>query len=232
MLWQEDNEIDQFIVPDSVQDISFRLHCRNLPSEIPVDHSEALRLEIMKALPWIEQDPIAGIHTVYGAATGNGWIRPDGESFVSLSARTRLSLRLPRARLDDAKSLEGQTLIIGEQVLEIGPSRNKLLVASTTIFCRSLAGDQTNDESRFTAEIVDQLSDHGIRAKKMLCGRQHLITTANGAIHARSVMLADLDLEDAIRIQQSGLGPHRLNGCGIFIPHKSIAAVGSSHDTN
>jgi CRISPR/Cas system CSM-associated protein Csm4 (group 5 of RAMP superfamily) len=38
-------------------------------------------------------------------------------------------------------------------------------------------------------------------------------------------MLADLKPEESLRLQQQGLGPHRLMGCGIFIPHKGIDAV-------
>jgi hypothetical protein len=38
-------------------------------------------------------------------------------------------------------------------------------------------------------------------------------------------MLADLSTDESIRLQQQGLGPRRLMGCGIFIPHKGIDAV-------
>ena len=38
-------------------------------------------------------------------------------------------------------------------------------------------------------------------------------------------MLHDLKLEQSALLQQVGLGEHRKLGCGIFVPHKSIAAV-------
>ena len=42
-----------------------------------------------------------------------------------------------------------------------------------------------------------------------------------------SMMLHGLGPEQSLRLQQRGLGPHRLLGCGLFVPHKSAAAVGA-----
>ncbi|PIV74684.1 MAG: hypothetical protein COW56_04530, partial [Rhodocyclales bacterium CG17_big_fil_post_rev_8_21_14_2_50_68_7] len=39
------------------------------------------------------------------------------------------------------------------------------------------------------------------------------------------LMLHGLSPEDSLRMQSSGLGTNRTLGCGIFIPHKSIAPV-------
>jgi hypothetical protein len=39
-------------------------------------------------------------------------------------------------------------------------------------------------------------------------------------------MLHGLKRAESVAIQESGLGLHRLLGCGLFVPHKSIAAVG------
>jgi hypothetical protein len=40
-------------------------------------------------------------------------------------------------------------------------------------------------------------------------------------------MLHALPAEQSLRLQKRGLRPHRLMGCGIFVPHKSAAAVGA-----
>ncbi|MDE0301598.1 MAG: type I-MYXAN CRISPR-associated protein Cas6/Cmx6, partial [Gammaproteobacteria bacterium] len=34
-----------------------------------------------------------------------------------------------------------------------------------------------------------------------------------------------LDPEQSVNLQRQGLGPERLLGCGLFLPHKSIAPV-------
>jgi len=38
-------------------------------------------------------------------------------------------------------------------------------------------------------------------------------------------MLAELTPEESVDIQQSGLGPHRHLGCGLFLPMKGIQAL-------
>ena len=45
------------------------------------------------------------------------------------------------------------------------------------------------------------------------------------ALPAFSLMLDRLSPADALQMLEHGVGPHRLWGCGLFIPHKSAAAV-------
>ena len=52
------------------------------------------------------------------------------------------------------------------------------------------------------------------------------MNTAAGEVHGFALMLLGLKRAESVAIQESGLGSHRLLGCGLFIPHKSIAAVG------
>ena len=54
-------------------------------------------------------------------------------------------------------------------------------------------------------------------------GKEELVMT-------RSLMLAELQPEESIRLQEDGLGPLRHMGCGIFIPHKGIEAVKKTVD--
>ena len=44
-----------------------------------------------------------------------------------------------------------------------------------------------------------------------------------------SLMLDGLTPVHAQHLMEQGLGPHRLWGCGLFIPHKPPAASGKSH---
>jgi len=229
VLWQEKSDESDFIVPDSVQDLSFRINCH----ELPVDHAWLLYTAIVKHLPWLEHDPIAGIHSIHVAASGNGWTRPAdvSGSMLQLSKRTRLYLRLPKSRISDAIALTNKNLMLGRFPLQIGSSQAKSLVATDTVFCRSLSGFD-DDEETFTEQVADALATQGIRATKMLCGLSHIVHSPSGDVNARSVLLADMTLEESLFLQQYGLGSGKLLGCGIFLPHKSLAAVGSSQDTN
>ena len=95
MQWQEKTDEADFIVPDDVVDLSFRIDC----AQLPPDHAWLLYRALERALPWLQQEPRAAVHSIFGAASGNGWVRPadvPGE-LLQLSRRTRLSLRLPKA---------------------------------------------------------------------------------------------------------------------------------------
>ncbi len=232
MLWRESAESDGFVVPDTVIDVSFRFRCKTASSAIPVDHGIMLRDQISKALPWILQVPGAAIHRIYGAATGNGWVRPENDegTTMEVSKRTRLVLRLPKEKLEYARQLENTVFHLGDQEIEVGIAKVKPLIATRTLFCRSLVADDIDDEQSFTESLVERMDDMQIPITKLLCGKNHQILTDSGVSGARSVMLAELSLEDAVKLQQQGLGQHQLLGCGIFLPHKDIAAVGSSQE--
>ena len=43
-------------------------------------------------------------------------------------------------------------------------------------------------------------------------------------------MVAALPAAASLALQQQGLGDGRLMGCGLFVPHKGIEAVGHSNE--
>jgi hypothetical protein len=90
-------------------------------------------------------------------------------------------------------------------------------------------GVDRDDEAAFMMAVADQLRALDIKVRKLLCGRAHALHHPDGDLHTRSVMLADLEADEAIALQQHGIGPHRNMGCGLFIPHKGIKAV---HETS
>lgn len=228
MLWQEQADNDNFVVPDDIQDVSFRFEC----AELPIDHASALKQAIVEHLPWIENEPNAAIHSIYGAASGNGWSRPEdsGSHLLQLSRRTRLYIRLPKSRLNDARALQDSTLMLGEFQIKIEGGQNKRLSPATTVFARSVCSDDVADENQFIENIAQSLASRGIRVRKMLCGLSHQIQTPDKLIIARSVLISDLDVDQSIELQENGIGEHQLLGCGIFLPHKSLSAVGLSQE--
>lgn len=223
MFWQEEqNDVDCFIVPEDVVDILFSISCKTLP----VDHAHALSAAVKEALPWFEEEEQAGLHLIHVADSGNGWERPQGEDEVLyLSRRTKLTLRVPQHRLEEVKALSGQTLDVAGNEMEVGKSTVRLLSTSTTLYSRYVAvtaGEQSEDE--FIAELVQELREAGLRFKKVLCGKETTFNTPDGPMVTRSLMVADLPLDDAVRLQENGIGPHQYKkiGCGLFIAHKAV----------
>lgn len=225
--WTDEDDRDRGVsVPDDLVDISFRLQ----GTLLPIDHAWALGNAIQSALPWMEQEAEAAVHQIHVAASGNGWYRPEDKDkdMLHLSRRTCLTLRVPTHRLHDTDALIGQTLSIDGYDITLGSRKTRPLSNMTTLFARYIAGPE--DENEFLAFVAQELAEMGISLRKMLCGKTTMIDVPEGQWLTRSLMMADVDLIDAIRLQRSGIGPHRLYGCGIVIPHKGIEAVKKIND--
>ena len=220
MYWEEDKQTEDTYITDDVVDLVFSIKCKCLP----VDHIYALSEEVQKILPWLRDDPLAGIHSIHGAASGNGWIRPnDPNELLHLSRRTKFELRVSGNRIEDARLLEGKILdVIGHQV-EIQTATVRPMSTITILHCRYLATNvNTADEKQVLDEVAEQMKALGVTPRKILFGTENIIQVPSEKIRTRSLMLADLEVEESLKIQKKGLGPHRHLGCGLFIPHKHI----------
>lgn len=224
MFWQEDDDQDDVKqVPDSVLDLMFKIECKTLP----LDHGYILSQQILQHLPWLSEEDQAAIHQIHVAESANGWMRPeDPETEVlCVSRRTKMTLRLPKSRLDDARILSGKTLDIDGHSLKVGDFTSRPLSKLTTIFARYMDTAGTEDEAEFLQSMADQLRDKGIRIKKMMSGKLVAHKTDEGVILTRKLMLSDLEVKESLMLQEQGLGDKKLLGMGIFIPHKGIDAV-------
>lgn len=223
MRWVETSNEEAVAVAPDVVDVAFRLSGRWLP----VDHACALRSAVVKALPWLEDEPAAGIHSIHGAASGNGWERPGhgtGE-MLSLSRRTRLVLRVPVLREEATSELCERRLDIDGCEVVTGARQPRPLKPAGTVFARYVVDQEGGDEERFVERVASGLEALSVPARKLLCGRSHRIVSARRALTARSLMIADLGPEESLAIQCRGIGPGRLLGCGLFVPHKDIGPV-------
>jgi CRISPR-associated protein Cas6 len=212
--------------PADIVDAVFAIACPSLP----VDHAYALQQAIQEALPWFAQEPSAGLHTVHGAASGAGWMRPEGENaLLQLSHRAKLALRLPAHRAQDAAALVGRTLQVAGWPLRVEKMTLRPLARITTLFSRYVVL-AAGDEVAFVGAASAELGALGIRAERMVCGRVTPVATPERIYQGRSLMLAGLALEQSLLLQRSGLGAGRKFGCGLFIPHKDIADLRSRSD--
>ncbi len=224
MYWQSDDiKRDEFEVPEDVQDLLFKIDCKTLP----LDHGAALCEQIIKNLPWIEEEPQAAIHQIHVAESANGWIRPENPEteVLCVSRRTRMMLRLPQSRLDEVRELTGKTLDIKGHSLKVGDFSLRKLSSLTTIFARYVDTNGTRDENLFLNNMAERLLDKGIRIKKMLSGKLLTQQTPQGPLYTRKLLLSDLDVTQSLKLQEEGLGDKMLMGMGIFLPHKGIDAV-------
>lgn len=226
MFWQEEDKKDEMTSSGRVVDLSFRIDCRQIPTSHAWELSQALYL----ALPWIKDEPEVGVHQIHGATSGNGWERPADGELIQLSKRTRMNLRVPVSRTDDASQLVGKVLDIDGYPVAVGKMSSKPVEPFSTIFARYVVVPDGLSEDEFLQWVVNEMQSRNIQARKLLCGIGHAFDANGETINTRSLMIADLDKAASLVLQETGVGPHRHLGCGIFIPHKGIKAVGETED--
>ncbi len=225
MYWNEDKKTEGFKVSDDIIDLSFTIKCKCLPLE----HMQALYESLSNVLPWIKDDKFVGIHPVNGAESGNGWERScDPEELIYLSRRQKMTIRLPKKHLASVENLVGQTINVAGYDIELGKTSIKKLSDLPTTFCRSILIDNRMDEDDFLRWVFEELKKLDIGVNKMMAGKERVVMLPNSSERiTRSLMIAEMEKEESVRIQQHGLGEGRKLGCGIFMPQKDIKAVNS-----
>jgi CRISPR-associated protein Cas6 len=200
-------------IDEPAVDVAFAVEGHSLPR----DHAQALADALAAHLPWLAGHPTAGVHPVR--------LVPGSEPVAWLSQRTRLLLRVPRSREAALAALAGATLGIGDSALRLGTPKAHPLLAHGTLYS-SFVVAASDDEEAFMRGVDAELTALGIRCRTV-CGKLQQRGTAAATLLGFSLLLHALSAADSLTVQRLGLGPHRGLGCGLFVPHKSAAAVGS-----
>lgn len=195
----------------SVVDVAFAVSGGSVPRE----HRRLLAEALEDRLPWLADQPHAGVHRLNVSAGGG--------PRALLSHRTRLTLRVPRERADDAATLSGAELTLGDTTLRIGAAQPRELLPWGTLYAHVVAASD-DDELAFLRGVDTELTALRIVGRP-ICGRLQMLES--GTLRGYSLMLDQLSAEDALSLLEAGLGAHRRLGCGLFVPHKSAAAVGA-----
>jgi CRISPR-associated protein Cas6 len=184
-------------------------------STLPRDHAQGLLDALCTQWPWLKTEAHSGVHNiklVQGLSTQ-----------AMLSRRTKLLLRVPTHRAPELLGTTAVELFVAGQSVSLGAPHRRELLAHTTLYAYNVAAT-SEDEVAFMAEVTKELTELGIGGERV-CGKSHQLTIDGNPVNTFSLMLHALAPEHSLRVQCHGIGPHRLLGCGIFIPHKSAAAV-------
>jgi CRISPR-associated protein Cas6 len=196
-------------------DVVFPLHGRMLPH----DHHLGLAQALVAALPCLADDCGSAIHPVRLV---------DGEADATgralLSARARLLLRVRRERLSDVGALRGRLLDIEGCTVSLGDPQARELLPHGTLYAAFVDASDA-DEPGFLATARGELERLGVEGEP-ICGRAQRRSGPQRPLHGYSLMLHGLRTAASLRLLEHGLGAHRLLGCGVFVPHRSAAAVG------
>ena len=181
------------------------------------DHACALSLAVRRVLPWFDDEPEAGILPLSGLAKGNG-VRFVGR-------RSRLILRLPIHRSAGAESLTGVRLDLGGTALKVGAGSVRMLFPARGVVYSHFVSVGAEGELEFLERCKSLLAERGLKPQ-LITGKARELRTAEGVVRGFSLMLHGLGAPDSLAVQEAGLGAHRALGCGLFVPHKSVVAVG------
>lgn len=180
------------------------------------DYADGLYRALAAALPWLDDEPLAGVHPMRG-------LTPCGDGLM-LGGRARLLLRAPAQRIADCERLQGARIELPAP-LTVGRISVRTLLAYPVLHAR-LVVTGAEDEAGFVADVERALADLALDCETIV-GKRGELRTAGQRRVGFSLMLHGLSADDSLRVQAHGLGQHRKLGCGLFVPHKSIAAVGA-----
>ena len=192
--------------------------------QIATDYALMLAQSITRMLPWWSTEPNAGVHPLKGLSACGG--------ALLIGGRTQLMLRIPETRVLDCAQLAGQAIDLGTndlgtnlgKTIRLGEPRARALLAHPVVYssCVSTGCDNEAEFVSYVRQALDSLNIGG----QQIVGKQSTLQAASGRIVGFSLMVAGLSLENSLHVQQQGLGHHRALGCGLFVPHRSINAVG------
>ena len=175
-------------------------------------------------MPWLADEKQAAIHPITGPEEGNGWERCKDE-LMYLSKRQKMMVRIPKDRLAEAGKLVGQTISVDGHELEVGKFTTRLLSDLPTVHARHVICEAGMSEEAFMHAALAQIKELDVNVRKMMAGKEREIKTPEQTIMTRSLMLAELEPDESVRLQENGIGDGRMLGCGLFLPQKGISAV-------
>lgn len=200
--------MDAQVQEDRLTDLAFTLEIEGRPALSRLRLGEALR----QRLPWL------------GEAVGSGLLAPRLAPGGLVPRRARLLLRVPDSQQAEAQALSGVALPAEGGRVVLGEAQPRRLLAHPTLWSDTVIC-AADDELGLLAAADAWMQQHGLRGE-LVCGRRHEVAGPGGARGGHSLMLHGLSAPDSLRAQSLGLGEWRWLGCGLFVPHKSAAAVG------
>jgi CRISPR-associated protein Cas6 len=209
--WPEDKPKEY--VPHMI-DLQFDL----VGATIPADNAQELADALLRLLPWLGEESGTGIQHLKGAETNSG------DATLNINRRTKLFMRVPKARVDEMRQLIGQTLDIAGHSLQIGSFKTRAFSPFGNIYAHFVDTGSATEE-QFVQDVMHELDGHFQLRCGFICGKRQTLQSATGPLHGYSLMLHDVPPHKSLQLQDEGMGRNRLLGCGIFIPHKSIAPV-------
>ncbi len=177
---------------------------------VPAGYARALWQAILTTLPWLAGEPLAGVLPLRGTQQDGG---------IWLPRRTKLVLRLPATRIEQARAMSGRQLVLGDARLAVEEGEIRPHLGHPTLHAHLVASPL--DEAGFMAFVEDELSRMGVTGQR-ICGKHRTLQDGETAVRGFSLVVHHLKPDQSLLLQGLGMGEARPLGCGIFMPFKAI----------
>lgn len=188
-----------------VVDLAFRL----TGSKIPVDHGYALYSAISRLVPEIHEAKDIGVHPIRGNYSGNGELM--------LRDSSRLVVRMESEHIGQFLKLAGKRLELGSYHLRVGIPEVRLLRPRASLYSRLVTIKGFMEPASFLEAAKRQLEKNHVKAELQV-GERRTFRVKDKQVVGFEIAVSDLDAENSLRLQESGVGGRRKMGCGIFVP--------------
>lgn len=186
-------------------DLAFRLN----GTTVPVDHGYALYSALNRLVPEIHDAKEIGVQPIRGIYSGDGTLR--------LAVFSRLVLRLPDDQIRPYLKLAGKKLEVEGHTLRIGVPEVRALRPTANLRARLVTIKGFMEEAPFLEAAKRQLQNLGV-AGEVLLGERRTFRVKEKQVVGFEVAVTGLTAEEALTLQEHGLGGRRRMGCGIFLP--------------
>lgn len=183
---------------------------------LPADHGYGLYSAIAHLCPKLHEQEGVSIKTISG--------KPDRQGKIALSRQSRLRIRLPYEpdKIALVLPLAGQKLRIGTHTIQLGIPQIFPLRPFDKLRSRIVTIKKFQEPESFLEAAKRQLNVLNIQGNALIpldeTGQplRKAIKIKTYSVVGFSMVVTDLNDEDSIKLQTSGLGGKRRMGCGIF----------------
>jgi CRISPR-associated protein Cas6 len=207
-------------------DLSFQI----TGTEIPADHGYALFAAISRLVPAVHGDEGIGVHPISGRLVGN--------RRMSLTERSRLTIRVDTTRVAELLPLAGQSLDLNGARIRVGVPHTHSLVPAARLYSRLVVIKGFLEPDGFLEAACRQLHELEVHGEASLVPQPEAVVANTASSGSRSpfirrtlrirdkeivgfaLRVQGLTAEESIRLQEHGLGGRRRFGCGLFMPDR------------
>ncbi|WP_428268696.1 type I-MYXAN CRISPR-associated protein Cas6/Cmx6 [Haliangium sp.] len=183
---------------------------------IPLDHGYALFAALSHRLPALHERSDWGLHPVRGQRRGR--------DLLELTRHSQVKLRLPADDAGKIMALAGQSVDIHDHRARLGVPRLLPLVPTPVLKARFVTVKGFfDDPAPFALALRRQLArmpglGQDPERVELTLGRRRVLHARDHTVVGWATILAGLDAQASLVVQQRGLGGRRHLGAGLFVP--------------